>query len=249
VRSELLDEVASRVNAYHVRPQVDYDYDTARSRLIFEALTQGVQYVCNNAVRGDIAEFGTASGFSAYTLARAMAFFGRKYEAPMRKEGAGGKTLRLFDSFEGLPKADSEIDLESPNVRSGRWRETTFKGLTREELTALCASTYDGERIATYPGWFRDTVQTLGQGTLFGMLHLDCDLYSSTIEVLDPLFAKGMVADGCALFFDDWNCNRSSPRYGQRRAWREIVEKYKVEYSDGGDYAVLSHKFIIHTGR
>jgi hypothetical protein len=38
----------------------------ARRCLIYEALNQGVQYVLNNGVDGDIAEFGTATGFSAY---------------------------------------------------------------------------------------------------------------------------------------------------------------------------------------
>jgi hypothetical protein len=83
--------------------------------------------------------------------------------------------------------------------------------------------------------------------TKFAMVHLDCDLYSSTIEVLEHLFRQRLIADGCVICFDDWNCNRSSPRYGQRRAWNEITEKFPVEYSDCGDYAVLSHKFIVHT--
>src|SRR6185295_15487973 len=72
VRTNLLDAIAKQVNGYHLRPELDYDYEYVRKRLIFETLTQGVQYVCNNAVEGDIAEFGTASGFSSYTMARAL---------------------------------------------------------------------------------------------------------------------------------------------------------------------------------
>ena len=79
-------------------------------------------------------------------------------------------------------------------------------------------------------------------------VHIDCDLYSSTVEVLDPLFANNMIADGCIVCFDDWNCNRASPRFGQRRAWREMVEKHRIEHSDNGDYAVIGHKFTIHVG-
>ena len=78
------------------------------------------------------------------------------------------------------------------------------------------------------------------------MLHLDCDLYKSTIEVLDHVFSGNRIADGCAVFFDDWNTNRSSPLLGQRRAWRETVEKHGVRFSDGGDYAILGHKFVVH---
>jgi hypothetical protein len=246
VRTNLLDQVATQVNAYHIRPQLEYDYVNVRQRLVFEALTQGVQYVLNNAVEGDVAEFGTASGFSAYTIARAMGIYRGVYGKYLQMHGAKPKLLYLFDSFEGLPKAAAAVDVASPNVQSGRWREGTFKGLTAEELTMLCASAYDGDKLRVVPGWFQNTLTTLSAGTKLGMVHLDCDLYSSTVEVLDHLFGQGHIAEGAVLFFDDWNCNRASPQLGQRRAWREICEKHRVECSDGGDYAVLGHKFLVH---
>ena len=249
MRTELMEEVATTVNGYHLRPQIDYDYANARRRMIFEALTQGVQFVCNNAVDGDVAEFGTMTGFSTYSIARAMAYYQDMYAGYMRKAGVQRKVLRLFDSFEGLPRPDHEVDREAPNVQSGRWRESDFKGLTPDELLALCGSTYDKERIQIHSGWFRDTLATIPAATKFAMLHLDCDLYSSTAEVLDYVFTAGLVADGCVIFFDDWNCNRASPRFGQRRAWGEAVEKHRIENSDGGDYAVLGHRFIIHRDR
>jgi hypothetical protein len=248
VRTNLLEQVATQVNAFHIRPQLEYDYVSVRQRLIFETLTQGVQYVLNNAVEGDVAEFGTASGFSAYTIARAMGVYREVYGQYLQMHGAKPKLLYLFDSFEGLPGAAAAADLSSPNVQSGRWREGTFKGLTREELTALCASVYDGDKLRIVPGWFKDSLKALPAGTKLAMAHLDCDLYGSTVEVLDHLFGGAHIAEGAVLFFDDWNCNRSSPRLGQRLAWREICEKYRVEYSDGGDYAVLGHKFIVHAG-
>ena len=159
MRTNLLEQVAAQVNAFHVRPQVEYDYVSVRQRLIFEALTQGVQYVLNNAVEGDVAEFGTASGFSAYTIARAMGVYREVYGQYLQMHGAKPKLLYLFDSFEGLPGAAAAADLSSPNVQSGRWREGTFKGLTREELTALCASVYDGDKLRVVPGWFKDSLK------------------------------------------------------------------------------------------
>src|SRR5256886_5820768 len=53
------------------------------------------------------------------------------------------------------------------------------------------------------------------------------------------VFSGNRIADGCVVFFDDWNTNRCSPLLGQRRAWRETVEKHGVKFSDCGDYAVL----------
>ena len=247
MRTELINSVASAVNSFQVlRQSKGYDYGTIRRRQIFESLTQGVQYVFNNAVEGDIAEFGTASGFSALTIAHAMTYYGKMYAPFLHKHGVGPKNLVLFDSFQGLPRPDNPVDLQSPNVESGRWKEGTFAALDKEELTALCSSAYDRDKIRIVAGWYAATVPSISADTRFAMVHLDCDLYSSTVEVLDHLFKRHHLADGCRLFFDDWNCNRSSPRFGQRRAWREVVERYGVEYSDGGDYAVLGHKFTVH---
>jgi len=250
MRTDLLDAVVNEVNGYHMRPVLQYDYDNVRSRLIFEALSQGVQYVCNNAVEGDIAEFGTSSGFSSFTIARAMAIYQRTYARQLAQQGlAQRKALHLFDSFQGLPKPDNPVDLASPYVKSGRWQQGTFGGpaaLTQQELKALCASTYDQDRIFVFPGWFSQSLAGVAAQARFAMLHIDCDLYSSTAEVLEHVLAHGHVAEGCVVFFDDWNCNRSSPRMGQRRAWHEAVERHRIEFSDCGDYAVLGHKFIIH---
>jgi len=119
LRSELLEEVATTVNGYHLRPELDYDYANVRRRLIFEALTQGVQFVCNNAVDGDVAEFGTMTGFSTYSIARAMAYYQDMHAAFMRKAGVQRKMLRLFDSFEAFP---------GPTMRSIENRPTCSLG-------------------------------------------------------------------------------------------------------------------------
>ena len=36
------------------------------------------------------------------------------------------------------------------------------------------------------------------------------------------------------------------PDFGERRAWKEVVEKYKIQYSDQGPYGFASHRFIVH---
>ncbi len=246
MRTDLLNAVVSRVNGYQVRQVIEYDYAAIRRRLIFEKLTQGVQYVINNAVEGDIAEFGTFSGFSTFTIARALAAYWEIYADFVKLHGMPKKSFCLFDSFQGLPLAASEVDKASPNVQAGRWKEGTYTGLTKEELLALCSSTYDRDKIRIFDGWYAQTLPTIPAAAKFAMVHLDCDLYSSTLEVLDHLFAHKHIADGCVIFFDDWNCNRASPRHGQRRAWRETTEKFRIEFSDEGEYAVLGHKFIIH---
>jgi hypothetical protein len=197
-------------------------------------------------VEGDVAEFGTASGFSALTIAHAMAIFGNMYNNSLKLYGVGPKSLHLFDSFQGLPRPSSPVDLQSPNVTSGRWKAGAFQVLRKDELFALCSAAYNRDKIRIVEGWYSVSLQTIPADVRFAMVHLDCDLYSSTFEVLDHLLAHLHLSDGCRLFFDDWDNNRSSPRFGQRKAWRDAVEKYRIEYSDGGDYAVTGHKFTVH---
>ncbi|HXM80353.1 MAG TPA: TylF/MycF/NovP-related O-methyltransferase [Burkholderiales bacterium] len=242
MRTELITEVAGQVRGV----EKSYEPYHARRRLIYESLCQGVQYVINNGVEGDVAEFGTATGFSAYTIARAMAIYRQMYAGRIARFGTPPKTLHLFDSFQGLPQPQDAVDLGSPYVQAGVWREGAYKVLTEEELVALCTSVYDADKVLTYGGWFADTLQKIRRNTKFAMLHMDCDLYSSSLEVLDHISSQDQIADGCVVFFDDWNTNRSSPLMGQRRAWRETVDKHGIKFSDCGDYAILGHKFIVH---
>jgi hypothetical protein len=102
------------------------------------------------------------------------------------------------------------------------------------------------DRVRVFEGWFRDTLPTTPD-LPYGLIHIDSDLYVSAMDVLDFLFSHRRVAEGALIFFDDWNCNRGSLEFGERKAWREIVDKYNVVYSDEGAYALFSHKFIVHS--
>ena len=123
MRTELLDVIVNQVNGFHLKPQLDYDYEHIRRRQIFETLTQGVQYVCNNAVEGDVAEFGTATGFSSYSMARALSYYQQMYRGFLSQHRLPPKSLYLFDSFAGLPPPRHPVDAASPNVQVGRCRK------------------------------------------------------------------------------------------------------------------------------
>lgn len=211
---------------------------------INENLVYGVKYAYDCEVDGDIAEFGTMSGTTAAVMARAM----RDYQ---RMHGHNGfykpKKLFLFDSFQGLPKVESEIDARSPLVELGVWREGACKVLGPVELRGACEKFLPADRISIHEGWFKDTLSKLPSGAKFAVMHLDCDLYQSAKDVLDYCFSRGLVQEGTAIYFDDWNCNKASPRFGERKAWAETVEKYAVDYSDGREYGWTGKRFIVHS--
>lgn len=205
--------------------------------MVAPELFKGVCAIEANGVEGDVAEFGTMTGATARALAMAVNFIGR--------QGDTGRQLHLFDSFEGLPEPGEE-DKPSPLVQAGGWGRGTHVGLSAEELRTQCAAELDPDRIRIFEGWFSDTIPTIPEGTSYALIHVDSDLYSSAKDVLFGLFERGMVAEGAMIFFDDWNCNCASPNFGERRAWRECVEAFAIEYSDIGDYGLVSHKMIIH---
>lgn len=198
-------------------------------------LTLSVEYVCGADVSGDIAEFGTMTGRTAVDLARAMAQFDDT------------RRLLLFDSFQGLPVSQSEVDRQSPHVRSGVWRPGSCHGISKEQLFRMCRQYLPADRILIFDGWFCDTLPTVAAETRLALLHVDSDLYQSAKDVLSFVFSHGMVSGGATLHFDDWNCNRADPGLGERRAWAETVSDFLVEYSDGGQYGWGGRKLIVHS--
>jgi len=208
---------------------------------IFRALISGVQYVYGMDVKGDIAEFGTMTGRTAVAIAVAQKMQFSKFQNDIR----GGKRVWFLDSFEGLPKATASADLESPHVKTNIWGSGTCQGLSEEQFTNLILQILPKEQFEVIKGWYSESVKQLNDAK-FSMLHIDCDLYSSTMDALEPLFMGKNISPGAILFFDDWNCNFASKEFGERKAWDELVEKYKVKFSDEGSYSIACRKFIIH---
>jgi O-methyltransferase len=209
-----------------------------RRRLdISSSLQRAIQYAMGSRVDGDIVEFGTASGFTASVIARTMVEIKRK---PRR-------TLWLFDSFEGLPEATSDTDLSNPHVKTGLWGKGMLTGISPEVLQKRVSSFLDPKLVRVEKGWFSDSVKRIPDDTRFAMIHVDCDLYQSTIDCLHPLFSRKLISQGCVIVFDDWNCGRANNQLGERRAWREIAHEYNVEFEDFGHQSWAGRSFIVHS--
>lgn len=95
---------------------------------------------------------------------------------------ADGK-FYLFDSFEGLPED---------------WVRSAEHTAPKEGF-ACVQPTFQDERLIVVPGWFEDTLP-LDMGTL-GLIHIDCDLYSSTKTVLER--CDHQIVPGTTILFDE----------------------------------------------
>jgi hypothetical protein len=205
------------------------------------ALTKQVHFIHYENIPGDIAEFGTCSGTTASCLASAMAGAFYSLRGKIENVEEQPRKLHLFDSFKGLPAITNELD-----IRAG-WKEGSYKDKSEAELNAMVQQYLPADSVRTYAGWFKDTLKSLAAGQKFSLVHVDCDIYESTIDVLDYLFANNHISDGGTIFFDDWNCGAASPDLGERRAWNEMVKKYRINFTDCGNYSAYGNKFIIHS--
>jgi hypothetical protein len=215
-------------------------------RLVFEALEMGVEYVYASAVPGHLAEFGTMSGATATTIAQAMSDGDRRYGLSERMHGIDQRSLYLFDSFQGFPQTNNAIDAASPHVATKVWGPGVARGLTAEELHDACSAILSPDRVKVTAGWYNETLPGFSSDLRFALVSIDCDLYESTASVLEYLLGKRTYSDGCALFFDDWYCNRGSPEFGEQKAWADYTAKYKTRFTDWGPYSAVGRKFILH---
>ncbi len=220
-------------------------FDRHRQEAI-RALSDGVAAVYGYDIEGDIAEFGTMTGQTAAGLAKAISECDTHLGYALNLYGTMPRRLHLFDSFSGLPAADNPVDTSAPHVKDGVWSAGSCTGVGPAELHRMVTASLRHDRVSIFQGWFKDTVPALPTGTRYGLIHVDSDLYASAVDVLNGLFSRAMISEGAMIYFDDWNCNRASNAFGERRAWRECVDRFGVAFSDEGPYGIFAHRFTVH---
>ncbi len=209
---------------------------------IIKTLSKAVLYTFQMDVQGDIAEFGTMTGRTAISLATAVNTINRSQGVNSKNN----KKIHFFDSFEGLPPSNLAIDKNSIHVKNGKWVEGKCKGLNATQFTKLISKYLERRNFIVYKGWFNKTLSNLPSSTKLSLIHIDSDLYESAIDVLEYLFKNRHISNGSVILFDDWNCNAADPNFGERRAFKEVCDKFSISFSDEGSYGIAGHKFIIH---
>jgi hypothetical protein len=116
-----------------------------------------------------------------------------------------------FDGFEGLPE-----DWTS------RMRRGFFARDTLPRVRSNCQLVV---------GWFDQTLPSFKQNKIkqspIALLHVDCDLYSSTVTILNNL--KDNIVPGTVIVFDEY-INYPGWQLDEFRAWQEHCRMYGVKY-------------------
>jgi O-methyltransferase len=166
-------------------------------------LDMAFSYVSWERIPGDYAEFGVFDGGTFLEAWQAV-----------QRYGLTDVCLHAYDSFAGLPEVtgtDSDGSFRPGDFASSR--------LVFDRTTAIIPR----ERMTVTQGFFRETLPVAEQHPLAVVL-VDCDLYTSTVPVLD--FLTGQLQNGTVLIFDDWFCFRGRPDRGEQLACAEWLAQH-----------------------
>lgn len=153
----------------------------------------------------DWAEFGVYKGVSAKYLLRYLK-----------------NNLYLFDSFEGLP--------EDWKFKDGRIWNDRKKGYFNLKNNI---PKFNNERAIIKKGWFKETIPQFVKEhkNPLGLIHIDCDIYSSTKDIFDNL--NPLIIPGTIIVFDEYyNYDNENQGWKEQeyKAFQEFVKKYNRQY-------------------
>ena len=169
--------------------------------IINNQLLAGINHIRDN--RLDWAEFGVYKGQSALFLEKYLK----------------DNDLFLFDSFVGLPEAWKFKD----GRLWGNHKAGHFK-LKENEIPV-----FNNSNVHIIKGWFKDTVPVFASKHKepLGLIHIDCDIYSSTKDVLEGI--NNLIVSGTIIVFDEfYNYDNENEGWKDHeyKAFIEYIEKY-----------------------
>ena len=155
------------------------------------ALLQSIKNVIQNRIEGDIVECGVGNGqslsFILFNLIYSKEHLNRKYIG--------------FDSFQGFPEP-SEEDNSRRNPKKGDWSHTNEK-FVLGNLNDLGFDDKNYAKIKFIKGFYENSFKREYDNIKkISILHIDCDLYSSTKISLETWFSK--VETNGIIVFDEY---------------------------------------------
>jgi hypothetical protein len=157
----------------------------------------------------------TAKQYTQFKYKHVLEFGVQKGRSIKKLRNLFDNTYKVFgfDSFKGLPK-----DWVGTKAKKGACS-------TNGTIPSI-------NGVIFYKGLFVDTIlQYIEVAESISLLHIDCDLYSSTKNVLWGL--KNYIKEGTVLVFDEWYYNHKDTeenRQHEQKAFYEWVKQFNVKY-------------------
>ena len=209
-----------------------------------EAFKAAVRFINYELVPGDICEFGCYTGRSLASLTYCHQKYFQDENKHNRKSSIQRKVYG-FDSFEGLQDSEGHP----------RWEKGVFKfnhsfhpligygeKVTPEKIVNFF-SHYNLQTPIIKPGYFEEI--EINDIDKIALLHVDCDLYTSTKTVLNLVRTK--LSPGSIILFDDWFHFKGNKNKGERLAFKEFLEENKnIKCEEFLRYGTFCKSFIIN---
>ena len=171
------------------------------------------KHLSENNLEGDIVECGVGNG---QTLSYIL--FNLIYN-----EKHNNKKYIGFDSFEGFPEP-SDQDNSPRNPKKGDWDHSNEEFVINN-LNDLGFKENHYKKIKFIKGFYERTFQQEKDNiTKISLLHIDCDLYSSTRISLETWFDK--VEKNGIIVFDEY-LNTATDFPGAMKAIDDFLGEYK----------------------
>lgn len=174
------------------------------SQYVLHAMPEAIRFATGNQLRDHATRNALATGmilefgvFSGFTINRFAA------QLPDR-------ALFGFDSFQGLPETWISV-----------WKKGAFR---RSEIPKV------RDNVKLVVGWFDQTLPHFlndHPNESVALLHIDCDLYSSTSTVFSLLADR--IVSGTLIVFDEY-LNYPGWRLHEYKAFQELVSAKKMTY-------------------
>lgn len=146
-----------------------------------------------------------------------------------------------FDSFEGLPKESNDV-WQNPEWPEGAFNAKKVWSVNSIEEVHNCLynrwAKYNQKNIELVTGFYCDTLNwKLAEKYTkhrASFIHIDVDLYLSTIQCMNWLFDNHLVMYNSIWRFDDWN---STPEWtaGESLAFKEVTARLGLKWKRFSD--------------
>jgi len=178
------------------------------------ALWGNTSFICDAEIEGDIVECGVWRGGSVMTVALELI-----------RRGKTDRTLRLYDTFAGLPRPDAvDVDVLGNRAIDGWAAHTMPNGRTlwayadeADVSSNMALTAYPSDGLHFVAGMVEETVPSIAPDQI-ALLRIDTDWYSSYRHILHSLYDR--ISPGGVIIFDD---------YGHFGGARKAVDEFRAE--------------------
>ncbi len=208
--------LASRLNHAAINKHLTLINTSGMNYHKLSKISKLLKEIKERGTNGAILEFGVWEGCSLSEM--------------VKKVRLNNMNNRLFgfDSFEGLPRSESTY--KDGVAQKDEWKKGDYCSSYENTVHKMTAELGNLDEVTLVKGIYENVLDDdlrVKLGLEYAdLIHIDCDLVSSTDTVLN--FCKPLMRPGTFLVFDEWAC-------GENHSWDkfEKLHNIKVEHGQG----------------